>query len=222
MCGRYGYDLSSIDVVKERFEIGEKVPLFGSFYNAAPSQNHPIVTRHSPNKLQLAFWGLIPRFAKDLKFGYKTINARVETVDTSGIYKHSLATERCLVIAGWFYEWDRKTTPRQPYLFRLKSNELFAFAGLYNDWKNPETGEVIRSFTIITTEANSVVSPVHDRMPVILPKELEDDWLNPDIVEVEQVLKLIQPRPASEMEAFKVGLAVGNTRNNSPELINSL
>lgn len=121
--------------------------------------------------------------------------------------------------ASGFYEWDKSTKSSIPYYFQLKDESLFAFAGLYDVWKDPKDGQEIHSYTIITTEPNDVVSPVHQRMPVILSKEDEDFWLDPDVIEPERLLPLLRPYPRDQMKATRVSTAVNNPRLDSEELI---
>ena len=129
-----------------------------------------------------------------------------ETVDKLTSFADSFRLRRCLVVAQFFYEWDKSVKPSQPYLFRLKSNALFALAGIYKEFPDPATGKPILRFVILTTAANSVVSPVHpDRMGAILRREHEATWLNPDIVEPEKLRPLLTPYPADEMECYPVG-----------------
>ena len=164
------------------------------------------------------FWGLIPHWAKDKSISYKTINARAEGIENKPTYKKPFRFQRCLVPATGFYEWT-KTKPAVPYYFQLKDESLFAFAGLYDTWKDPQDGNEIYSYTIITTEPNDVVSPIHHRMPLILSKEDEDFWLDPDVIEPERLLPLLKPYPSSEMKVDRVSTSVNNPKFDSEELI---
>ena len=213
MCGRYG--LVSTDKLAERFDAEKFKSELDKRYNIAPCQNLPVVTRHSPNQIEIMRWGLIPFWAKDEKIGYRMINARAETVAEKNSFKKSLQSMRCLVPADFFYEWQVTKEGKQPMLIRLKSQEIFAFAGLYSTWKNPE-GEEIKTYTIITTEPNKIITPIHNRMPVILTRDEEDEWLNPDMVEPEHILKYLDPYPSDEMEAYPISKSV-----NSPSVDNS-
>jgi putative SOS response-associated peptidase YedK len=167
-------------------------------------------------------WGLIPHWAKDDKFKFQTINARVEGMESKPVYRKPFRMQRCLVPATGFYEWDKTQTPSQPYYFTLKSGEMFAFAGLYDVWTDPKTNKEIQSYTIITTAANGVVGKIHHRMPVILLREDEDEWLNPDIIEPERLLPLLKPYPDTEMIAYPVSTAVNRPNMDSAELIKPL
>lgn len=219
MCGRYGFSVKNAKEVYKRFEIANELSNFRPRYNLAPGQMNPVITRHSPNQIELMFWGLIPHFAPDENYKYTTINAKAETVDTLKSFSKPLRFNRCLVPATGFYEPDKSVNPTIWHYFQLKSQELFAFAGLYDVWEDKKTGKKIYSYTIITTVPNEAVGKVHNRMPVILSKEDEDTWLNPDIVEPEHLLPLLKPYPANEMEEWRVSNAAKNPRNEGPDLI---
>lgn len=191
-------------------------------FNVRPGQMNPVVTSHSPNKISRMFWGLLPHFAKDEHYKYKTINAKAETVAELPTFRKPLRERRCLVPATGFYEPDKIHYDKPPFpwhYFHLKDQPLFGFAGLYDLWKDKETGKEIYSYTIITTVPNEVVGKVHNRMPVILKKEDEETWLNPDIVEPERLLPLLKPYPADKMEEWSVGDEARNPRNDYSELI---
>ena len=183
---------------------------------------NPVITSHSPNQISRMFWGLIPHWAKDKSFAYKTINARAETVATLATYKEPFRHKRCIVPATGFYEPDKIHFAKPPYpwhYFQVKDQKVFGFAGLYDVWKDRETGKEMHTYTIITTQPNAVVGEWHDRMPVILQKEDEDTWLNPDISEPAQLLPLLKSYPADKMETWPVGDDARNVRNDYPELI---
>lgn len=219
MCGRYGFSVKDAKEVYDRFEIENELSNFHPRYNIAPGQMNPVITRHSPNQIQYMFWGLLPHFAPDENYKYTTINAKAETVDVLRSFRNPLRFNRCLVPATGFYEPDKRFNPTVWHYFQLKSKAIFAFAGLYDIWEDKKTGKKIYSYTIITTELNEIVGKVHHRMPVILSREDEDTWLNPDIVEPEHLLPLLKPYPADEMEEWQVSNAAKNPRNEGPELI---
>ena len=167
-------------------------------------------------------WGLLPHFAQDEHYKYKTINAKAETVAQLPTFREPLRHKRCIVPATGFYEPDKIHYTKPPYpwhYFKLKGQELFGFAGLYDVWKDRKTGKEIESYTIITTEPNACVGKVHHRMPVILKREDEAAWLDPDVVEPERLLPLLAPYPADEMDSWPVGDAARNPKNDYPELI---
>lgn len=219
MCGRYGFSVKDAKQVYKRFDVVNELPDLRSRFNLAPGQMNPVITSHSPNQIQYMFWGLIPHFAHDENYKYTTINAKAETVDKLPSFKESLRYKRCLIPATGFYEPDKSFNPTVWHYFQLKSQELFAFAGIYDIWEDRKTGKKIYSYTIITTVPNDVVAPIHHRMPVILSKEDEEEWLNPDNIEPEHLLPLLKPYPAEEMEEWRVSNAAKNVRNEGPELI---
>jgi putative SOS response-associated peptidase YedK len=166
---------------------------------------------------------LVPFFTKDLASlkGFSTINARAETVATTANYREPFKKRRCLVPASGFYEWKRLDAKnKQPYAFDLVNGAMMAFAGLWDAWKDPANGQWLQTFTIITTDANELMAPVHNRMPVILHPGNFDRWLSREETH-QPPIDLLRPFPADEMEAFEVSNDVGNVRNNSPELLNS-
>ena len=168
------------------------------------------------------FWGLIPFWAKDNKSSFKTINARAETVESAASYRTPFRRRRCIVPATGFYEPDKIHFNESPFpwhYFKLTDQEVFGFAGLYDIWKDRNTGKEIYSYTIITTEPNTVVGEFHNRMPVILEKEDEETWLNPDISEPAQLLPLLKPYPSIKMETWPVGEEARNPRNDYPEVM---
>jgi putative SOS response-associated peptidase YedK len=225
MCGRYGFSVNDAKEVYERFDTNNELADLTARYNVAPGQMNPVVTSHSPNEISRMFWGLIPHWAKDDKHKFSTINARAETAATSPAYREPFRHKRCIVPATGFYEPDKIHFAKPPFpwhYFQLKDQKIFGFAGLYDIWKDKQTGKEIRSYTIITTTPNELVGQIHDRMPVILEPEDEATWLNPDIVEPERLLPLLKPYSAEKMEEWRVGDAARNPKNDSPELIKPL
>ena len=162
-------------------------------------------------------WGLIPHWAKDPAIGYKTINARAESVAAKPAFRTAFRQRRCLVPATGFYEWQAQASGKQAYLIRMKSGALFAFAGLWESWNGP--GGELRSFTIITTEANALMAKIHARMPVIVARENYAHWLDPALRDPDAIQNLIASYPAAEMQALPVGRGINNARNQGPELI---
>ncbi len=218
MCGRYALILVGDGTLQRRFSLGELLPDTPPRYNVAPTQTLPVVVRHSPNRIEMMRWGLIPSWAKDASIGSRMINARAETVAEKPAYRKPLRSQRCLVPASGFYEWKREGAGKQPYFIHVKDEPLFAFAGLYDCWRDPN-GQTVLSYTIITTAANAITAPVHDRMPVILQQEDEGTWLDPDVTEPGHLLSLLRPYSAREMEAYPVSSAVNSPRNDTPDLL---
>ena len=215
MCGRYV--ISQINL-EERFEASKGYA--GDFrenYNVSPSQIMPTITRNSPNKITLMRWGLIPFWAKDPRIGFKMINARAEGVESKPSFREPFRKRRCLVPDNGFYEWKKDGKEKIPYYIKLKNNETFAFAGLYDIWIDAE-GLEVTSYTIITTSPNDLVKDIHDRMPVILNREDEDIWLDPSS-SLETLKSFLNPYNPSEMLVYEVSREVNITTNNYSELI---
>jgi putative SOS response-associated peptidase YedK len=225
MCGRYGFSVKDAKEVYERFDVYNELADLTARYNIAPGQMNPVIISHSPNEINRMFWGLIPHWAKDDKQKFSTINARSETAATSPAYREPFRHTRCIVPATGFYEPDKIHYAKAPFpwhYFQLTDQKIFGFAGLYDIWKDKQTGKAIKSYTIITTTPNSLVGTIHDRMPVILHPEDEATWLNPDIVEPERLLPLLKSYPAEKMGEWRVGEAARNPKNDYPEVMKPL
>jgi putative SOS response-associated peptidase YedK len=221
MCGRFVL-FSSPEEIKEAFAVQQVRYQVEPSYNVAPTQSVAVVVqREGVNTLEKMRWGLIPAWAKDPAIGSRMINARAETVGEKPSFKRPLKDRRCLVVANGFYEWQKTGQAKIPMFIRLKSGQPFGFAGLYDVWTSPE-GEAVASCTIITTSANDLMQPIHDRMPVILPKPHESAWLNPALQRPADVLPLLVPYSAAEMEAYPVSRLVNSPENNSPDLIRAV
>jgi putative SOS response-associated peptidase YedK len=216
MCGRY--TLEDYLQIPERFNVQGYFASLNPRYNVAPTQMMPIIASDSAEQLQLMRWGLIPFWAKEPK---GIINARAETIGSKPAFKQSLQFRRCLVPADGFYEWKQTEHGKVPHFIHLKDTKLFAFAGIYNVWTNPK-GEAVPTYAIITTEPNELMAPIHNRMPVILPREDEAEWLDVDQTEPEQLLHFLRPYPAAEMEAYPISGLVNRPGNDSPELLKPL
>ncbi|MCS6966496.1 MAG: SOS response-associated peptidase, partial [Candidatus Kapabacteria bacterium] len=189
MCGRYMLTIGGNELA-HRFQIGEAPPV--ERYNAAPMQFLPIICWGSrTNHLAMLRWGLTPSWAQE-DSGGRFINVRAETLRERPSFRHLLYRRRCLVPASAFYEWLKHPSGRFPFRFFLLGEPLFAMAGLWDEWLNPETGELLRSFSIITVPANSLVARIHDRMPALLHREAEKLWLDPT-TPVSLALSLLRP-----------------------------
>lgn len=222
MCGRFTLSQPT-DAIASAFNLPE-IPSLEPRYNIAPTQSIPAILltpEQNERQLQMLHWGLIPAWAKDASISAKLINARSETASDKPSFKSALKRRRCLIIADGFYEWQRQDGKKQPYYFRLESGQPFAFAGLWENWRSPD-GEAIASCTILTTEANDLLRPIHDRMPVILDAKDYDTWLDLEIQQPELVQPLLHPYPANLMSSYAVSTKVNNPKNNTPECINSL
>jgi putative SOS response-associated peptidase YedK len=222
MCGRFIISKFPDDIARW-FGTTGPLPNSRARYNAAPTQDIAVV-RHDPESkartLDTLRWGLIPFWAKEAKVGYTMINAKAETVAEKPAYRDAFKSRRCLIPADGFYEWkklDAKT--KQPYAFVMNDRSLFGFAGLWDRWTDKASGEVIRSFTIITTTPNDVCAPIHDRMPVIIEPQNYAKWLGEEPVDPVQLLMLLRSFPAEKMESFAVDPRVGNVRNDDSALL---
>ena len=219
MCGRYTQTAKLQDLVG-RFGIEEPDFELAPRYNLAPSQDAPVVgvNPKTPDirSLRLMRWGLVPYHAKDA--AKPIINARAETLAQRPAFRGLLPRRRCLVPADGFYEWRREGRFRTPMRFTLRDNQPFAFAGLWDRWLQPD-GSPLYSFTIVTTSPNSVLEPVHNRMPVILLPGDESMWLDPATTDPAALSQLLKPYPAELMEGYCVSRAVNSPLNDSPECI---
>ncbi|MHB8648359.1 MAG: SOS response-associated peptidase [Thermomicrobiales bacterium] len=218
MCGRYAIVLVGDGTLQRRFSLEELLDDPAPRYNVAPTQTLPVIVRNSPNRVEMMRWGLIPSWAKDPSIGSKMINARAETVAEKPAFRRPLRGQRCLVPASGFFEWKREGDGKIPHFIHLPDEPLFAFAGLYDIWRDPD-GQVVKSYTILTTGPNDLMAGIHNRMPVILRREDEDEWLDPDNTEPEQLLPLLRPYPSHAMEAYPVSRIVNSPMNDVPGVL---
>ena len=221
MCGRFSNDAKPEQIEKE-FKIGKLNPkLFTPRYNIAPTQMIPVVLEQSGERvIESLRWGLIPSWSKDESIGSKMINARAETLAEKPSFRDAFKKHRCIIPASGFYEWQKQSKgAKQPFYFRMKDKDVFGFAGLYEQWLDKETGEQIETFTIITTEANKVLEPIHERMPVILKSKDYDQWLDAKEKDTSELQKLLAPYPSEEMKSYAVSKSVNSPSKDSPELI---
>ncbi len=165
-------------------------------------------------------WGLVPSWSKEARTSQGLINARAETITEKPSFREAFKSRRCIIPASGFYEWQKQTKgAKQPFYFYLKEKDVFGFAGLWEEWLDKESGELLETCTIITTEANEVLKPVHERMPVILKPESYDEWLDAKVKDTDDLQKLLVPYPAREMESHAVSTSVNIPDTNSEELI---
>lgn len=224
MCGRFTLT-ATLEEVLNRFDIEEFLDEenYGPNYNVAPTQSVLVIINNgSMNKMGYLRWGLIPPWAEDMSIGNKMINARSETLLEKSSFRSPFRKKRCIVIADSFYEWkkiDRNT--KTPMRIKLKNNDLFGMAGLWEQWKTPE-GKSIFTCTVITTSPNELMKDIHDRMPVILRPEDEKIWLDPTISDMTKLTQLLQPLETDLMEAYEVSSLVNSPKNNSIELIQNI
>jgi putative SOS response-associated peptidase YedK len=225
MCGRARLS-SDVSEIKIAFGIPPErpAPNFAASWNVAPTDPLPVV-RFDPKERQRSLdvmrWGLIPYWAKDIKIGFSTINARAEEIDTKPAFREAFRQRRCLVPLDNFYEWAKTPTGKQPYAIALKGGGLMAMAGLWETWRSPgsPSGERIRSFTIATTTPNELCAKLHNRMPVVLKPEAWPAWLGEEPADLPHLKALLAPYPSEDMVCWPVSARVGNVKNNDPSLI---
>lgn len=187
-------------------------------FNIAPSQPVAVIPNHTPHAIELFKWGLIPSWAKDPNIGQRMINARAETVAEKPAFRAALKKRRCLVLADGFYEWRREGKHATPMYIRLTDDKPFAIAGLWETWLNP-TGEKTLSCTLITTTPNTLMEPIHNRMPVILPPTEYDTWLTEGDLPADTAQKLLKPFDPNLMKAYAVSTLVNNPRMDIAQCI---
>jgi len=219
MCGRFTLTASG-QALADEFELAD-VPELAPRYNIAPSQDVAVVLldpQRTQHVLRSMRWGLVPHWAKDPAVGNRMINARAESAADKPAYRTPFRKRRCLLPATGFFEWKRIGAAKQPMLLRRRDGRPFAFAGLWDRWRPPE-GDAVESCTILTTEPNDLVVEVHDRMPVILPPEAYEPWLDPGIHELADLQPLLVPCDASEMIAHPVSRHVNAPAHDDPDCI---
>jgi len=202
----------------------DKAPEIDVSYNITPGLINPVITRNSPNRLEFMKWGLVPFWVKDPKIGYKMINARAEDIEKKPSFRKPIRSQRCLVLTTGFYEWKKMILENKeekiPFYITLKGQEIFSFAGIYDEWKDAE-GYPIKSYAIITTAANKMMGEIHDRMPVILSESDEDIFLDQK-TPLEVILKLLKPCSSDTMQAYPVSKDVNSPKNDSKDLLRKI
>lgn len=219
MCGRFSL-IESVHELQQQFEFDLSADLQPRF-NIAPSQEvFSIISDGKKRRGGTLRWGLVPHWAKEAKIGYKMINARAEGINEKPSFREPFRKKRCLIIADGFYEWKKVDDRKQPYRFIMKDRKPFAFAGLWETWKNGDTP--LHTCTIITTRPNAVTEDVHDRMPVILKRADYDRWLDPSNQAVDKLKSLLVPYPAEEMELYPVSELVNSPKNDVAAVLSPL
>ena len=216
MCGRYSL-IADLGELARRFEFEGDWLDFESSFNVAPTQQVLTVVGGDERRAGFMRWGLVPHWSKDLKIGSRMINARAETVAEKPSFRSSLRRRRCLVLADGFYEWQRNGEAKRPMRIVMRSGEPFAFAGIWSVWKDAE-GNRIPTCAIITTTANDTLRPIHERMPVVLPRDSESFWLDPALEDPAAITSVLTPAANDAMEAFEVSTLVNKVANNRPEV----
>ncbi|KQN97209.1 hypothetical protein ASF12_22150 [Paenibacillus sp. Leaf72] len=221
MCGRFTLAAEQHQII-ETFKIEKVNYIHSPRYNIAPTQNIAgVILNDGRRTLDSFYWGLLPTWAKTRKLAYSTFNARSETLQSKPAFRSIFTKKRMIIIADGFYEWSHEGKEKQPYRFKVKSTEVFGFAGLYDRWQSPE-GEEIQSCTIITTEPNQLTAKVHNRMPVILSEDAMNLWLDPSIEDKEILQGLLKAYDPEDMYVYPVTKSVGNVRNNLSNLIEEI
>lgn len=221
MCGRYSLTRRQQEVA-ERFGVKQLTVELAPRYNIAPTQIVPVILRadrEDAPSMELMRWGLVPHWVKDFRAVPPMINARAETLAQKASFKHSLVRRRCLIPSDGFYEWKKEGKQKVPMFIHGTERELFAFAGLWDEWTNRESGEKLRSCTIITTQANEFVSGVHDRMPVILRPSDEACWLDMSINDPTGLTPLLRPASEDRLAMYEVSSKVNKAAVESPDLV---
>lgn len=224
MCGRSSLTKTEKEL-EERFratfysdELERYNPLPN--FNVAPTHMHPVITQEEPKVIHLYRWGLIPYWAKDIKIGYKLINARIEGIEEKPSFRQAFHKRRCIVPFDGYYEWQKTAEGKIPYRIQLKGTEIFTIAGLYEHWKDPK-GETIHSFTLITQEADPLIRHLHDRQPMVLLPEQEKLWLDPSIPSKDLIHEL-DPVPGEYFTWYRVSDRVNNVRENDAGLVEAV
>jgi putative SOS response-associated peptidase YedK len=224
MCGRFLNKLPVAEIARI-FGTTNAFPNYPERYNIAPTDAVLTVRFNDKTKarsLDALRWGLVPHWAKDLKIGARMINARAETVATMPAFRDAFKARRCLIPASGFYEWQKTGTAKQPYAIVPEGEPLFAFAGLWENWRVKgavEIAEWIRTCTVVTGEPNELVAPIHDRMPVILPREAWGTWVGEEPTSEEALLALLKPYPAERMRVYSISGRVNSVKNDDAGLI---
>jgi putative SOS response-associated peptidase YedK len=220
MCGRYVLKAGIKELNKKYHVEPEFLSELKPDYNVSPSSEMPVICQKSDGTRVISRyrWGLVPFWAKEINTGYSMFNARAESLPEKRTFKKAFQTQRCIVPANGFYEWVKRNNSKIPFYITLENDELMSFAGLYEHWKGND-GQVVNSFTIITTTVNKKLEPVHDRMPAILLDEEIDIWLDPGNEDTESIQDLIHPYPDDNIRYHEVSTDVNNSRNQGPELI---
>ncbi|APH04811.1 SOS response-associated peptidase [Bacillus weihaiensis] len=219
MCGRFSLATDQ-EILQEEFNFRLDDEMYER-YNIAPSQNILVVGSNRKERIGVYMkWGLIPPWAKDAKIGYKMINARAETIDEKSSFKKPFLSQRCLILSDGFFEWKKDGTKKEPIRFVMKNRKPFAMAGLWEKWN--DGGKPLFSCTIITTTANEITEDVHDRMPVILPKQCQDLWLDRDYHDIHSLKSFLVPYHSNAMERFTVSSSVNSPKNDTAECLEPL
>lgn len=220
MCGRYTLLRDEVEILKE-FGIDHSIESFTPSYNIAPGQNVlAIINSGRGKRAGYLKWGLVPSWANDEKIGYKMINARSETVHQKPSFKKLVKRKRCLIIADSFYEWKKSDQEKQPKRIELADRKLFTFAGLWDKWQDVDRN--LFTCTILTKEANDFMQDIHHRMPIILPKDKEDEWISPNEMDLSTAHEFLQSIQVEDLTAHNISNYVNSAKNNDEACIEPL
>lgn len=227
MCGRFALTIT-LEELADHFDLPDLPAQLVPRYNIAPTQPVGVVrvdAQRQAREWALTLWGLIPSWSKDPSMGARMINARAETVDEKPSFRAAFKRRRCIIPASGFYEWMKKDGGKQPYFITLTNGDVLGLAGLWESWHGPN-GEAIESCTILTTDANEAITPLHDRMPVILAPEDYDEWLgdgkDATPAHLSRLKHLFRPYPSAQMQLYPVSTYVNSPRNEGKECIERL
>ena len=218
MCGRYRLSRRK-QIIEESFDTADWQDDWSPRYNIAPTQPVPVIRQHPKEpvrQISLMKWGLVPNWARDASIASSTINAKSETASEKPAFRDPFKYRRCLIPADGFYEWKRSGSSKQPYCFEVQNGEVFAFAGLWDGWKDAD-GQWIKTCSILTTLPNAVTATVHNRMPVILDRECYELWLDPSVTSVEVISELLKPFDARLMRCYPISAKVNHVANDDEE-----
>ena len=221
MTQRYTLYADQIDietVFKANFENGVS---YEANYNIGPGSTNPVVysPRPSVRVISTFRWGFVPPEANDINIGFKMINARAESINEQNSYKKSFQRQRCIIPANGFFEWQTIFKKKIPFYFRTLDQELFGLAGIYEKWISKDGKDEVMTFALLTTEANALVKPLKDEMPVILERKNFDSWLDPVNSDIDMLMGLLKPYPSEKMSTYRVGQGINDTEKNDPDLI---
>lgn len=221
MCSRFSQPYRiALKAKWDKINNPRKLPVFEEArYNIAPTDETLVITyKNGEIEVDQMIFGLIPHWAKDIKMGLNCINARSETVNVKPSFREPFKHRRCVIPADGFFEWQREGKTKKPYRFVLKNGEPLALAGLWDEWVSP-FGQTVKSFCVITTEPNDLMAQIHDRMPVILSPEQEDEWLHSKNPDPTTLLRLLKPYPSEGMTRYRVSEIMNSSKNKGPECI---
>jgi len=215
MCGRFTFTEKNKSIIAKQFGLTVVPSKPKVSYNLAPSQDIPVILNETPHQLSYVKWGLVPRWSTDPKTSYRMINARCETITQKPSFKQCIVQKRCLVLADSFFEWKKMDRKKTPFRIMLEDDSLFAMAGIWETWEKGD--KIIHSCAVVTTNPNRLMRCIHHRMPVILPKDKQQEYLRSD--NMKDVLKMLKPCDDKYMKAYMVSDLVNSPQNNDPSVI---